>query len=200
MKKTNCELFSIDTQTECFNIINMDKTDKMYNLDNYRKAGVWALFAKQKSGGNKKWFCLQVGETKDIASEIKIDNERINENMVCNREKNYVNQFKQKIFSYSENPSIQETLYNHINDNYTDPKFTCVSIEEDVKIRNKIESYFACKTRAIYWRNGGPYKDGDLLNLNEHFNGSVKVISFDECDKVKNKTEIDEFLNRFLSL
>ncbi|MBC2460321.1 hypothetical protein [Clostridium beijerinckii] len=200
MKKTNCELFSIGTQTECFNIINVDKMGKMYNLDNYKKAGVWALFAKQKLGENKKWFCLQVGQSKDIAYEIKIDNERINENIVYNREKNYVNQFKQKIFSYSENPSIQEMLYNHINDNYTDFKFTCVSLEENPKIRKEIESYFACKTRAIYWRNGRPYEDGDLLNLNEHFNDSVKVISFAEPDKVKNKKEIDEFLNCFLSL
>lgn len=200
MEKINCELFSIDTQKECFNIINMHKMDKVYNLDNYKKAGVWALFAKQKSGENKKWFCLQVGETKDITREIKIDNERINEKMVCNREKNYVNQFKQKIFSYSKNPSIQETLYNHINDNYTDFKFTCVSLEEDTKIRNDIESYFAKKTCAIYWRNGRPYEDGNLLNLNEVFNDSDKEISFNEPDKVKNKEEIDDFLNRFLSL
>lgn len=192
MKKTNCELFSIDTQSKCFKIID--------NLDSYKKAGVWALFGKPKSAENKKWFCLQVGETKDIAHEIEIDKKRIEEKMVCNREKNYVNQFKQKIFSYTEYSSIQEKLYKHINDNYNNLVFTCVSLEEDTKIRKKIESYFARKTRAIYWRNGHPYEDGDLLNLNEDFNDSVKVISFDEPDKVKNMMEIDEFLKHFLSL
>lgn len=191
MKEINCELFNIGTQSECFKVIHKN------NLDNYKKSGVWALFGKLKSRQNKKWFCLQVGQTKDIASEIEIDDRRIEGGIVYNREKNYVNQFKQKIFSYTDDPSIQEKVYHHINDNYDDLVFTCVRIEENAKIRRKIESYFASKTHAIYWRNGGPYKDGVLLNLNEDFDDSVGVVSFDELDKVKNIMEINNFLNHF---
>jgi len=117
-----------------------------------------------KSEKNKKWFCLQVAETKNIANEIRIDIECLKGKMVC-REKNYVNQFNQTIFSYKEYPSIKEILYNHINNNFTNLIFVCVKLEEDREIRKKVENTFANKTNAIYWRNGRPYKNGNSLDL-----------------------------------
>ena len=163
MEKKICELIISDTTKECFEIIEES------NLNNYKKAGVWALFGQKKSAEseqNKKWFCLQVAATNNIANEIRIDIERIKGKPVC-RDKKYVNQFKEEIFSYKEHPSIKEILYNDINNKYENFKFICVKLEEDNDKRIKMEKSFAEKTRSIYWRHGGPYKNGNSLDLNK---------------------------------
>lgn len=162
MEKKICELLNSDTSKEFFEIIEEN------NLNDYKKAGVWALFGQKKtveSDENKKWFCLQVAETKNIANEIRIDIECIEGEMVC-RDKSYVNQFNETIFSYKEYPSIKEILYNHIKNNFENLKFICVKLEENREIRKKVEKMFANKTKAIYWRNGRPYMNGNPLDLN----------------------------------
>lgn len=133
-----------------------------------KKAGVWALFGQKKleSDENKKWYCLQVAETKNIANEIRIDIECIKGELAC-REKNYINQFNQVVFSYEEHPSIKEILYNNINNTYDNLIFICVKLEEDREIRKNVESIFANKTNAIYWRNGCPYKTGNSLDFDK---------------------------------
>ena len=44
------------------------KEIKKENLENYKKAGVWALWAENKEG---KRVCLEVAQTKNIYKEIK---------------------------------------------------------------------------------------------------------------------------------
>ena len=63
-------------------------------LNEYRKqAGVWALYAKK----NNLWECVQVAKTDNIASEIRIDIERIkNEVEEKPVKKTYYNQFGER--------------------------------------------------------------------------------------------------------
>ena len=151
-------------------------------LEKYKKKGVWALFGK-KFGENVPWICLQVAKTTNIADEIKKDinclkpsiDEKIKEN-----KKNYVNQFGNIMFEYNdyEYPSSREHLYNKIACEYNTLMFICVSEEANSAKRLDIEKYFAWRARALYWRNGGPYK-------------KEKNYSEDDLNKIQEDTFMD---------
>lgn len=53
-------------------IIKLEDEKWEGNLEDYNIGGIWALFGK-KSENNDTWFCLQVGQTENIADEIKAD-------------------------------------------------------------------------------------------------------------------------------
>ena len=173
----------IKSCSEFNTIVNLtDYNTKEIKLEKYKKKGVWALFGK-KFGENVPWICLQVAKTTNIADEIKKDinclkpsiDEKIKEN-----KKNYVNQFGNIMFEYNdyEYPSSREHLYNKIACEYNTLMFICVSEEDKSAKRLDIEKYFAWRARALYWRNGGPYK-------------KEKNYSEDDLNKIQEDTFMD---------
>lgn len=142
-------------------IIELENGEWEGNLEDYKMGGVWALFGKE-SDKNVQWICLQVAKTENIAGEIKTDINCLKPRIDPEKrkiEKNYVNQFGKHMFSYNEYPSSREYLYSEIADKYKYLIFICVSKEKDAAKRLAIEKYFAWRARALYWRNGGAYKE-----------------------------------------
>ncbi len=177
--------------------INKNINEKeFYIIDNLdsKHPGVWALFGKPNNDTTEKWFCLQVGQTQHIEKEIKTNIYFIKNQ---NKQKVYVNQFKECLFEYSEATSIREVLYKHINENYTDLVFVCVSHNDNADDRKNIESYFAKTTHALFWRNGKPYSQGEKIDLNIVFNNkSTKQNTLIDKDVQKN---IDKFITKFIN-
>ena len=177
------KLFGLDVVTEA-------------NIDNYNKGGVWALFGKRKKASDNKWYCLQVASTRCIYEEIKKDYILLeNEEIECAEDVPYINYFGEKVFSYPAHPTTREYLYTqHIKDLFEDFKFVIVCIENDIKKRKEIEKSFAIYTKAIYWRNGRPYKTGDEIDFDERkgFQNNKEKSGF--------KLEECKVLHKFLSM
>ncbi|HFR3775175.1 TPA: hypothetical protein ACHVGQ_001414 [Streptococcus suis] len=146
------------------------------NIEKFAIPGVWTLFGKRKliSSENDsisiddRYYCLQVASTKNIKDEILKDKELL-KTQICTDPviKNYVNQFKEKLFEYPEYPSVREYLYSEISQYFSKDAivFLLICQEDNSDVRKKIEKVFAHKTKAIYWRNGGSFKDGDFINF-----------------------------------
>lgn len=67
----------------------------------------------------------------------------------------YINQFKKKCgFKYPKD-QVQEYLYPYIATKYHELKFTYIHEKSD----SKVEKEYAEKNKAIFWRNGRPYKN-----------------------------------------
>lgn len=161
-------------------IIELENGEWKGNLEDYKMGGVWALFGKEFDN-NDQWFCLQVAKTENIAGEIRTNISYLKPKMELekrNIEKDYVNQFGKHMFSYNEYPSSREYLYSEIAENYKYLIFICVSKENDAAKRSAIETYFAWRTRALYWRNGRAYKE-------------KKNYSEDVLDKIQSSKFVD---------
>ena len=152
---------------DLFNILYTIRDD---NLDKLAIPGVWALFGKRNDELNDdKFYCLQVYETKNIKDEVEITKERLNNqfNGKVNHKK-YINKFKEVMFEYPSYPSVKEYLYGkEIKEKFRDFKFVLICEEHEYKKRLSIEKYFAVKTRSIYWRHGGPHKNGTTFDIDQ---------------------------------
>lgn len=131
-----------------YNKININFIDKYIN-----KEGVWALYGKKDEDN---WECLNVGKCKDVGKEILYD-------LGClyyvpfrkNGTEEYINQFKKKCGFKYQKDQVQEFLYPYIATKYHALKFTYIHDKSDPKV----EKEYAEKNKAIFWRNGRPYKN-----------------------------------------
>ncbi|HFU3730264.1 TPA: hypothetical protein ACGO7Y_002002 [Streptococcus suis] len=156
------------------------------NIEKFAIPGVWALFGKRKLTSSEndsisiddRYYCLQVATTENIKIEILKD-KKLLETQICTEPvmKNYVNQFKEKLFEYPVYPSAREYLYSEISQCFSKDDFVFLLIcqEDNADVRKKIEKVFAHKTKAIYWRNGGSFKDGDFINFKNRQPLSVDI-------------------------
>ena len=154
-------------QFENFEIINTK------HLENYKFKGVWALFGKSKITSNYR--CLNVGKSSCIGKEINIDIFRMyNFKKKEDKEKKYINQFNEIMFTYPIYATRLDYLYKEITQNYTSFIFVIVS-----KGNNdyKIEKYFAYSTKAAYWVSNGKYS-------------SNRVITDSNITEIRNKIDI----------
>ena len=139
------------------------------NINDYVVPGVWALFGKRINTQDSRWYCLQVGETKCIKSEIEKDSQLIKEELnEKGAEISYVNQFGESLFSYFVYPSSREYLYSkYIKEQFKDLCFVYICEEQDRIRRRNIEKEFAYRTNAVYWRNGGPFQKGKEIDYDK---------------------------------
>lgn len=167
------------------------------NIKNYKDGGVWALFGKRKIASDNKWYCLQVASTRCIYEEIKKDYILLeNEEIECAEDVPYINYFGEEVFSYPAHPTTREYLYTqYIKNLFKDFRFVIVCIENDIKNRKKIEKAFAIHTKAIYWRNGRPYKTGDEINFDKR--KEVQNDNEKSDFKLEDCEELREFLSEF---
>lgn len=156
------------------------------NIEKFAIPGVWALFGKRKLTSSEndsisiddRYYCLQVATTENIKIEILKD-KKLLETQICTEPimKNYVNQFKEKLFEYPVYPSAREYLYSVISQCFSKDDFVFLLIcqEDNADVRKKIEKVCAHKTKAISWRNGGSFKDGDFINFKNRQPLSVDI-------------------------
>lgn len=103
----------------------------------------------------------------------------------------YVNQFGEELFLYNVYPSSREYLYSGIiKEQFKDFHFAVICKEKGNEKRKSIEKEFAYKTKAIYWRNGGPFKKGSKIDFENR--KSIEMPSNSEIsDSVK------QFIDRY---
>lgn len=178
------KLFGLDIVTEA-------------NIDNYNEGGVWSLFGKRKIASDNKWYCLKVASTRCIREEIKKDYILLeNKKIDCAETVPYINYFGEMVFSYPEHPTTREYLYTrYIKELFEDFKFVVVCVENDINKRKEIERAIAINTRAIYWRNGRPYKTGDEISFDKR--KDVQNNKEKSDFKLEDRKELHEFLSMF---
>lgn len=167
------------------------------NIDNYNEGGVWALFGKRKIASDNKWYCLQVASTRCVREEINKDYILLeNKEIECAETVPFINYFGEIVFNYPEHPTIREYLYTqYIKDLFEDFKFVIVCIENDIDKRKEIERAIAINTKAIYWRNGRPYKTGDEIDFDER--KDVQNNKEKSGFKLEDRKELHKFLSMF---
>lgn len=135
------------------------------NVGEFKKSGVWALFGKHKEQRGEGWLCLQVGQTKLIQKEIFADIKlmKFNSNV---EEINYVNQFNEIVFRYGRTPTTRERIYKQIDAKYEKLVFVCIKLSNNKTEMKEFERAFATKYHAVFWRNGGSYKTGVQIDIN----------------------------------
>ena len=167
------------------------------NINNYKDGGVWALFGKRKIASDNKWYCLQVASTRCIYEEIKKDYILLEkEEIECAEAIPYINYFGEKVFSYPAHPTTREYLYTqYIKELFEDFKFVIVCIENDIDKRKEIERAIAINTKAIFWRNGRPYKTGAEIDFDKRkgFQNNEEKSGF----KLEDRKELRKFLSMF---
>lgn len=162
--------------------------------------GVWMLVGKKTE--SDKWKCIQVGANANIYHEIAVDIEYMNR-LVEMPNKDYINQFGELCdeLSISSYPSEQNQLYKAIRDIYEELAFivVCENIEEKAK-RNRIEKYVAYRTRARFWRNGGPYPEPKIVKNEELvFDGSFVQEYLPEIDNFLDSNIVTDGMKAFRS-
>ena len=156
-----------------FKIVNADELDSIdlfNNIDNlkditgesmagYMTYGVWILFGRKPVG---VWECLQVGQSSNIGAEIISDVKCLSGEIKTKEGIEYINQFGQKVQNYTYNVylSPREQIYERVGKEYNKFVFVCICCGEIYKDEKKaIEKYAAWKFRALFWRNGGSFKE-----------------------------------------
>ena len=166
------------------------------NINDFNMPGVWALFGKRSDNvKDDKWYCFQVGQTTCIKNEIQKDMKLLDEKLNNNgTETPYVNQFGEQLFLYNVYPSSREYLYSgFIKEQFKDFHFAFICEEKGKEKRKSIEKEFAYKTKAIYWRNGGPFKKGTKFNFENRKSETIEIPSNGEIsDKI-----IEPFIDRY---
>lgn len=151
------------------------------SLKKYKAPGVWVLFGRNE---DKIWLCLQVGQSNDIGSEIKSDVQCISGNIKEQTNRTYINQFGNVVNGYRYNIYLtpREQIYKQIGEKYLEFVFICICCGNDCKDKKKsIEKYVAWKFRALFWRNGGAFKN---QNDNVKEPQDIDKIAFDEKESV----------------
>ena len=150
---------------------------------NYSCPGVWALFGKEKD--SDPYICLQVGETDNIAKEIK-DNKKYLSEEPKPIDKKWVNYFGEKMFEYIDYTKEwnRKVLYHEIATSYKERIFVCILKDvEDRAVRKDIERYFAIKTKSRYWRPTG----SQVKEKNEKEQNDKLKERKDETETIKKK-------------
>lgn len=132
-----------------------DITDE--SIKGYMSHGVWVLFGRKEE---QLWICLQVGQSYNIGSEIVSDVKCLSGEIEVRKEE-YINQFGNivKGYEYYVYLTPREQIYKKIGEEYNDFVFACICCGENYKDNKKaIEKYAAWKLRALFWRNGRPFK------------------------------------------
>ncbi|MDD6770885.1 hypothetical protein [Inconstantimicrobium porci] len=168
-----------------FEIIEQDKVKE------YKYPGVWAMFGiKKDNNSKKKYTCLNVGKSADIGKELEIDFERMKHFKECKGDKDYINQFNEKVFTYKEYATRQEYEYKDISDKYKSIITILVAKENNYTI----EKYFAYSFKAVYWVSGGRYSsekeidDSKIESILEDIDISkIDKLLIDKIKKLKDK-------------
>lgn len=144
-------------------IFTINSELKINKLDDYKKkGGVWCLIGAD----GFKYKVLQVASTNNIFKEIDIDSFFLADPIIKEK-KDYINQFAEFIFDY-EFISEKSILYNEIYKKHKELIFVNVYTCDEKELRDSVESYFAWRTSAKYWRNGGSYKKSNIKNKNKN--------------------------------
>ena len=118
-----------------------------------KKAGVWACYGMKKDG-SEKWVCLNVGQSNDIGTEMRL-NRKYSNGKFNNKKGVYKNYKGDEIFTFDRprNKPIttRQRVWNHIGENYKSLYFVIVCESEDINERLRIEKEYAEKKEAIYW-------------------------------------------------
>lgn len=134
---------------------------KESNLEDYMLvSGVWALYGNSRE--TSECSCLNVGKSVNIGNKILYD-------IACMHylklreggSKEYMNQFGETCGFRYETNQVQEYLYPYIATHWHSLKYIYI---HDTSNKD-IESAFARKNKAIYWRNGGPFGVKKNTNL-----------------------------------
>lgn len=151
-------------------------------LEKYQFPGVWVLFGRKVG---KPWLCFQVGQSNNIGIEIKSDIQSISGRIEEQIEKSYINQFGESIkgYDYTIYLTPREQIYKKLGEQYKEFAFICICYGIDYKDNKKlIEKYVAWKLKAMFWRNGRPYKQP---KKNVEKPQDINKISFDKIEDVK---------------
>lgn len=172
---------------ELFEVIQLDK------IEDYNFSGVWAMFGIEKKDEKRRYICLNVGKSTDIRAELKADIERLNSfEPVINLEKEYRNQFNEKLFTYPLYASRQDWLYKEISDKYKDFVFILVAKQQENNYT--VEKYFAYSTKAVYWVSNGKYASDTIVDdakIDEiRRNIDVSRIDKEIIDKIDKLTDL----------
>ena len=184
-----------------FKIVNADELDSIdlfNNIDNlkditgesmagYMTYGVWIFFGRKPVG---VWECLQVGQSSNIGSEIISDVKCLSGEIKTKEGIEYINQFGQKVPNYTYNVylSPREQIYEHVGKEYNKFVFVCICCGEIYKDEKKaIEKYAAWKFRALFWRNGGSFKEAKENVQEPEDIENIKPTIKDNIDKMVKK-------------
>lgn len=157
------------------------------NLDEYKmKPGVWALFGKRKNA-DKRWYCLQVGQTNNIWKELHTNLSLLNKEHNEEREKfKYINQFREIVGEYVKLPATRRYLYSkELKEKFESLQFVLIERDIGEKDRKCIEKSFASFTKAIYWRNGRPFKNGEIIDYTKRDNIGSLDLTIDLPDTIR---------------
>lgn len=152
------------------------------------KSGVWALYGTSRKTAEER--CLNVGKHVDVGTEILYDIGcmhylRIRED----GDTKYINQFRQDCGFFYKKGQTVEYLYPIIVKEYHSIKFVLIANESG----RDVESDYAHKEHAVYWRNGGAFKDNTeskslkqyaKLRIGELFPNGGEVYTIDELTDV----------------
>ena len=140
--------------------------------------GIWCLYGYK----NNSWSCLQVARSNVISEELRSDITSIIEPITLEETSySYINQFGRKADNFKTYPSIRSQVYSKIGDTYANEKLYFFIFEFiDASHQKEAEKYFAYKTQALYWRNGGSYKKEctvDITKLLSSVSPTPKMIN-----------------------
>ena len=165
--------------------IEIDITDE--SMKNYKSYGVWALYGQD----NKNlWKCLQVGQSQNIGSEIIYDKKCLLGEIKSVKDRKYINQFGQVVedYTYDVHLTPRQQIYKKIGDNYENFRFECICCgnecnKDQIKA---IERYVAWELQALFWRNGGSFKEAnDNVKKPENIDDSITANIKNTVDNIK---------------
>ena len=117
-----------------------------------KTSGVWACWGKPKHNtlSNSDWICLQVGESTDIGTEMRMDRQ-YSMGKFYNHKGIYKNHAGHEIFDYDRPLSKRQRVWKHIGENYTGLIFVIIGLSEDQEERLQMEERYALEKEAVYW-------------------------------------------------
>lgn len=168
------------------------KNVKDINQNNKPICGVWAAF---DSDGN----CWNVAETKNIAKEMQEDISYMDFGYEEDTSwKMAVNHFGDDMFKCPSARKIAKYTWANVAKQYDGKEIYFVvfisSLDKENSMtrseRRRIEKYIAYKTRAVYWRDGRPFKSQERMKK--------AVDDFIKSFKEDGNNEIERMLNRLM--
>lgn len=118
------------------------------------KAGVWACYGIKKDDSENHWVCLNVGESNNIGTEMRVS--RKYSNRIFNNKKGIYKNYKGEVMFTFDRPrnkpiTQRQRVWSHIGKNYKCLYFVIVSESSDREERLKIEKAYAEENNALYW-------------------------------------------------
>lgn len=119
-----------------------------------KKPGVWACYGIKKDDPSNTWVCLNVGESDDIGTEMRVDC-RYSRGKFMHQKGCYKNYKGQVLFSFDRPNDVplntRERVWHDIVRNYMSLYFVIVCESSDRNKRLKEEKNYALKHEALYW-------------------------------------------------